>query len=64
MISGGVGVTQEDSALNFQKIEPNLKSACPRLKIKSDIKNNQNFDVRCSEWSIAERKIARKRHLF
>ena len=47
-----------------RKIEPNLKSACPRLKIKSDIKNYQNFDVRCSEWSISERKIASPRHLF
>ena len=35
--------TQEDSALNFQKIEPNLKSACPHLKIKTDIKNNHVF---------------------
>ena len=35
--------TQEDSALNFQKIEPNLKSACPHLKMKTDIKNNHVF---------------------
>ena len=47
-----------------RKIEPNLKSACPRVKIKTDIKNNHIFDVRCSEWSISERKIASPRHLF
>ena len=42
-----VYITQEDSVLKCQKIEPKFKHGLDRLGIKVEVPNNINFDLTC-----------------
>ena len=51
MITFKLNITQEDSVLKYQKIEPKFKHGPGRLGIKGEVQNTINVDVICPKWS-------------